>query len=102
MLLNYANFAHVCNHKLPVERGRYTDLPRHLRYCEMCTGQVVGDEMHFALECKGLACLRKQYLNPYFCKHPNVIKFRQLFQEENCKLLCKLIDFITQGNKYLK
>ena len=48
----------TCNHKLPVESGRYANLPRCTRYCNNCNMQRVGDEYHFLLECPELQEMR--------------------------------------------
>ena len=38
-----------CNHQLPIERGRYSNIPRERRYCELCDDNrpFVGDEYRF-------------------------------------------------------
>ena len=42
------------NHKLPIETGRYTRIPRNERVCKMCNGGQLGDEFHFCFECPAL------------------------------------------------
>ena len=39
------------NRKVPIERGRYKNVPREQRYCELCNHNINGDEFHFILEC---------------------------------------------------
>ena len=43
-----------CNHKLSIEKGRYSNVPRERRHCELCDENrpFVGDEYHFLLHCK--------------------------------------------------
>ena len=52
----------VCNTKLPIEQGRYKNIPRHLRHCNLCNSNTIGDEFHFLLECPILNDLRKLHL----------------------------------------
>ena len=39
------------NHKLAVEQGRRNGTPREERLCSQCDIYVLGDELHFVLEC---------------------------------------------------
>ena len=39
----------VSNHKLPIGRGRYENLGRSERKCNVC--HVLGDEFHFLFQC---------------------------------------------------
>ena len=32
------------NSKLPIERGRYNNVPREQRYCELCNFNIIGDD----------------------------------------------------------
>lgn len=85
------------NHKLAVERGRYVNIPRHLRFCEMCGEDVMGDEFHFLLQCSRLSDVRKQFLPRYYTKHVNMPKFIQLMKCENIALTVKVGKFIKAG-----
>ena len=49
----------LCNHKLPIETGRWLNLPRNDRLCTLCTRNCIGDEYHFLLECSSLNNIRK-------------------------------------------
>ena len=42
----------LCNHKLPVERGRYLNIIRSERTCDVCDMNVLGDEYHYIMECR--------------------------------------------------
>ena len=50
------------NHKLPVEKGRFTKLPRNMRICENCDCNKLCDEYHFLLECPALNDTRKKII----------------------------------------
>jgi hypothetical protein len=34
----------ITNHKLPIEKGRWSNIPRENRYCELCQKNQIGDE----------------------------------------------------------
>ena len=91
----------TCNHRLPIERGRYRNIARYERYCELCDDNIVGDEYHFILECKSLENLRSQYFLPYYRKNPNTLKFASLFQNTKKGTLIKIAKFIIEGNAFL-
>ena len=55
------------NHKLPIEKGRYLNLIREQRTCNLCTLNLVGDEFHFLLECKQYDNLRNVLLGRLSC-----------------------------------
>ena len=50
------------SHSLPVEQGRFVRpcLPRHLRRCDLCNTQAVGDELHYAFDCPRFGAIRAQ------------------------------------------
>ena len=42
----------MSNHYLPVEKGRWYKIPRHLRICPLCPeSNSIGDELHYLLFC---------------------------------------------------
>ena len=53
------------SHSLPVEQGRFVRpcLPRHLRRCNLCSTQAVGDELHYVFDCPRFGAIRAQYSN---------------------------------------
>jgi hypothetical protein len=42
----------ISNHKLEIEFGRYSDVPRQERLCKYCDKLAVEDEFHFSFECE--------------------------------------------------
>ena len=67
------------NHKLPIERGRYTYIEQHRRYCDMCEQEELGDEFHLLFKCSNVNLVnRKKYLPNYYSKFPSMYKFCQL------------------------
>ena len=88
------------NHKLPVERGRYQNIPRHERYCTLCNTNKLGDEFHFLLECTALENMRKKYIDQQILRSRNVITFKRLMSQEDRELL-KVAHFVKNGFKLL-
>ena len=39
------------NHRLPVETGRWDDIPLNERKCKICTEDDIGDEYHYLFTC---------------------------------------------------
>ena len=84
----------TCNHKLPVESGRYANLPRYTRFCNNCNMQRVGDEYHFLLKCPELREMRNEFLPHFFKNNPNMYKYQQLMSSQDGKVIIKLFKFI--------
>jgi hypothetical protein len=55
-------------HWLQVNEGRYSDVPKQMRFCPNCPS-VVEDEGHFLIECPAYSCTREKCqhlkLHPY-------------------------------------
>lgn len=37
----------TCNHRLPIEKGRWKNVERNNRICNLCNNSSIGDEFHF-------------------------------------------------------
>jgi hypothetical protein len=74
------------NHKLAVETGRYNDVERHNRHCNLCNEAQLGDEYHVLLECKNptILAMRQKYIPLYYRTRPNMLKFTYLL--ESCSV----------------
>ena len=90
------------NHKLPIEKGRYSSLPRDLRHCNICNSDLPGDEYHFLLECPTLTNLREKYLPKYFRTNPNFFKYSELISITSKKKLLNLSKFVHEGLQMFK
>ena len=78
------------NHRLPVETGRWDDIPLNERKCKICTKDDIGDEYHYLFTCDFFKSDRKLYLKPYFYVKPNIRKHMELFTSTNEATLIKL------------
>ena len=65
------------NHKLPIETGRWEDIERTERLCNLCNNHNIGDEFIYVLECPALIEDRRNYLGQYYCSHYNILKLKQ-------------------------
>ena len=92
----------TANHKLPVEKGRYTNMLREQRTCNLCDSDHVGDEYHFLLECPALVNLRNKFIPKFFRTNPNFYKYSQLLSIKSGKLLLNLCKFIKEGLTFFK
>ena len=89
----------LSNHRLSIETGRWRNIPRDERKCDICNEGYIGDEFHFLFECNVLNDLRTQYLYNYYYRNPSTSKLKILFNKENKELLIKLCKYIQQGMK---
>ena len=65
-ILDETNFLTLCkfrttNHNLPIEHGRWNNIPRENRKCNLCNLEEIGDEFHYILNCPYF----KQYRDIY-------------------------------------
>ena len=92
----------TCNHRLPIEVGRYTSSykPRQDRICTKCNSRLPGNEFHFILECNNptLLELRGKYISPYYTSQPSMEKLAELFNNRGKKLF-KLARYVNEGLK---
>ena len=75
------------NHRLPIETGRYNNIPIENRKCRFCN--ILGDEFHYVMECKQFSFSRKKYIDKMYYTRPNMEKFQTLMN-------CKTIDQMTK------
>jgi hypothetical protein len=66
------------NHKLPVESGRWKNIPRELRICNLCNTADLGDEFHYLLKCNYFSEKRQTCSDKKYFKNCNILKFDTL------------------------
>ena len=87
------------NHRLPVETGRWQNIPVNERCCNRCN--KLGDEYHFLLECSLFKHQRELYLDRYVFTRPSFYKFSELLNiQELDGNLIKLATFCKHIVKY--
>ena len=83
------------SHRLKIETGRWHKpeaIPFNERKCITCN--KLEDEFHALLECPLYNNMRKQLINKYFWKRPNMPKFIELLQSQNKNVIRRLSMFI--------
>ena len=82
------------NHKLPIEYGRWNNIPRELRICNLCNRADLGDEFHYLLKCDYFSEKRKTYIDKKYLKNCNILKFGTLMNQT--KNLCIFTRYINE------
>ena len=59
---------HTSTHRLFIETGRYTNIPRNERICKNCTNQEIEDETHFLTRCPKFSEERDDLFNSISAK----------------------------------
>ena len=65
---------------MPVERGRYTNIIRNERHCDLCESGHLGDEFHLLFECMNndVCEARRRFIPLYYTQNPSVHKYSEL------------------------
>ena len=84
----------TANHKLPVEIGRWENIPHAERKCTLCNKNDIGDEFHYLLVCPYFATERTRLLKTYFFQRPNILKFKNLLVCTNKIILANVSKFV--------
>ncbi|MEW8548204.1 MAG: reverse transcriptase domain-containing protein, partial [Candidatus Thiodiazotropha sp.] len=85
----------TANHKLPIEKGRWNNIPHEDRKCSLCNTNDIGDEFHYVFICPFFATEREALISPYYYARPNILKFKTLLQSHNKKVLIQLSKFFN-------
>ena len=77
------------NNKLAVVIGRYSNIPREDRICNICQLNKVGDEYHPFFKCnnENVVRLRNKLIPLYYRNRPSIIKFCKLISSNKIKLM---------------
>lgn len=81
----------TCNHRFPIETGRWHNIDKNLRKCTMCDSSN-GDEFHYILECTHFVKDRKIFLSKRYFENPNIIKFNELMNTYNEEKLKNIVE----------
>ena len=77
-------------HDLPIVTGRWRNIPRHERRCDMCSLPLVGDEQHFVFYCPALQSVRDSYSDLF---RVSVRALRQfMWQEDTIHVVNFIVD----------
>ena len=84
------------NHYLPIEIGRWNNIPTENRICTLCESNDIGDEYHYLFKCNYFLNTRTQFLKPYYYNKPSTLKFKELFNCNNISTIRKISKFIAE------
>ena len=104
--VNYIYKPFICKyrisaHCLNIETGRFYNIERHHRLCNMCDKQEVEDEYHFILECDKYNDIKCKYLKSYYYERPSTFKLVQLLSVRNVKELNNLGKYLFANNYFI-
>ena len=85
----------TANHYLPIETLRWQSIDVSERKCRLCNAHDIGDEFHYLFVCENFKDVRHQYINTYYFKHPNILKYKELLSSKSPLKLSKLSKFVA-------
>ena len=86
------------NLKLPVEVGRWRNIPYENRFCCLCNSNEIGDEYHYLFVCTNNAVrnIREMYIPRYYYTYPSRFKLQGLLSICNKTVILKLCIFVRK------
>ena len=85
------------NHRLAVEKLRYTNVELNERKCDLCSLEMLGDEYHLFFECDNddIVTLRRKYIPNHYIVNRSMYKFVKLLKSvDDIKIASKLGTFL--------
>jgi hypothetical protein len=82
------------NHKLPIETGRWRNVPRYERTCPFCPSPALADEFHYLFRCEYFDTVRRKYVAHKYLCFPNIYKYKRLLCTSILKEIKNLSNFI--------
>ena len=95
LMKHFINFR-LCNNKLPIETGRWQNIDRALRKCNLCNDDDLGDGFHYIYRCSFFD-ERRRNIAPFIKKKKRTASsfaFHNLFNELNQSKLRKTCKFL--------
>jgi hypothetical protein len=83
----------ICNHRLPIEIGRWQSINRENRVRNLCQGMELGDEFHYLFECTEFIQDRARLIPHTYRCSPNTVKYCALMCSNSVVKLSKLCKF---------
>ena len=84
----------TCNHKLPIEVGRYKNTSIINRICIFCNNNTLCDEFLFVLECSIFSEVRNQFLPKYCHQRSNVLKFKNIVSSQKPNVIKRIVQYL--------
>ena len=88
----------LSNLHIPIETGRWKNIPRENRKCPLCCTGDIGNEFHYLFICPYdyLVTQRCRFIPEYYMNNPNIVKMIGLFSICNVELYKRLSIFIKK------
>ena len=98
----YISKLRCCNVKIPVELGRWYNIPKEERTCNLSL-TAIGNEYHYLFECSSLLVknIRNQHIPEFHVKYPSEAKMKGLLSLTNINELKNVSLFISKLTKTL-
>ena len=84
------------NHRPPIEIGRWQNINRENRVCNLCQGRELGDEFNYLFECTEFIHERAMLIPQKYRCSPNTVKYCALMCSNSEVELSKLCKFIRK------
>ena len=81
------------SNNLPIETGRFLNIDRSERFCNLCNTNELGDEFHYLFKCTFFNTTRHKYLPRNMCSNPDVLKFNDLMNTSDLFTLIGIAKF---------
>ncbi|CAG2188170.1 unnamed protein product [Mytilus edulis] len=81
------------SNKLPIETGRFFNIDRTERHCNLCNANELGDDFHYLFKCTFFNNVRAKFLPLNICNNPNVLKFKELMNTSDLFTLTGIAKF---------
>ena len=85
------------SHDLYIEKGRYSNINREQRVCQVCDLNTVEDEFHFLLVCPAYSALRYKYIQERYYVHLNNNKLSLLLNSSNYNVIQNLSIYVNSA-----
>jgi hypothetical protein len=90
----------ISDHRLPIERGRYSNKKREERTCNLCKSGAISDELHFLFSCHFLndnrmKLLQSSWLDP--TRSHDTSHYIKILSTQNEKKLVSLAKYVSKG-----
>jgi hypothetical protein len=76
-----------------IETGRFFNIDRSERHCNLCNVNELGDGFHYLCKCTFFNNVRAKFLPRNICNNPNVLKFKELMNTSDLFTLTGIAKF---------
>ena len=87
------------SNNLPIETGRFFNIDRSERHCNLCNANELGDEFHYLFKCTFFNNVRAIFLPRNICNNLNVLKLKELMNTSDLFTLTGIAKFCKIVNK---